>query len=54
MNETKEPKELDETIFKEVMKIWRQEQEKMYWREIKSLNKKKRKIERNGRKKLLF
>ena len=50
----KETKELDQDVFKEVMKIWRQEQEKLYWREIKSLNKKKRKIERNGRKKLLF
>ena len=34
-------KELDQDIFKEVMKIWRQEQEKMYWKEVKSLNKKK-------------
>ena len=37
----KETKELDQDVFKEVMKIWRQEQSKMYWREIKSLNKKK-------------
>lgn len=49
-----ETKELDQDIFKEVMKIWRQENEKAYWRQIKSLNKKKRKIERNGRKKSLF
>lgn len=46
--------EFNEDVYKEVCKIFRQEQEKMYWREIKSLNKKKRKIERNGRKKLLF
>lgn len=35
------PQELDQDIFKEVMKIWKAEREKMYWNEIKSLNKKK-------------
>lgn len=33
--------ELDEDIFKEVCNILKQEQEKTYWRSIKSLNKKK-------------
>lgn len=47
-------KELDQDIYKEVVKILRQEREKVYWEQIKSLNKKNKRIERNGRKKSLF
>ena len=46
--------ELDQDVFKEVVKILRQEREKVYWNEVKSLNKKNKKIKRNGRKKSLF
>lgn len=49
-----ENSELDQDIFKEVVKILRQEREKAYWSQVKSLNKKKKRIERNGRKKSLF
>lgn len=41
--ETMENKQtkFDEDVYKEVCKIFRQEQEKTYWHSVKSLNKKK-------------
>lgn len=47
-------KELDEDIYKEVVKILRQEREKAYWKALKSLKKKnKKEIRRNARTKYL-
>ena len=49
-----ENKDLDQDIFREVVKILRQEREKAYWSQIKSMNKKKKRIKRNVRKKILL
>ena len=45
---------IDEDIYKEVVKIFKKEQEKAYLKELKALRKKnKKEIRRNGRTKLL-
>lgn len=45
---------VDDDIYQEVVKILKKEKEKKYWAQIKSLNKTKKGIRRNGRKKSLF
>lgn len=46
-------KEFDADVFKEVVKILREEREKAYLHQLKSLNKAKKGIKRNGRTKAL-